>query len=200
MSDHGARFSDVRQLVQGRYEERLPYVGMLFPWSFHQKYPTLIRIFKDNVKSLTTGFDLHATLKHLLELNSHGNDVFKTLHGTSLFSPIPVNRTCAEATIEPHWCSCLDWRKVKNNSEIALKATEHVIQHINDHVIRSTAKCQILKLKSLDSASVFLPNKKLLQFKGTKIQDKRGKAEFGEAMSTGLYLISSDIHYYSKGS
>ena len=71
MSDHGARFDKVRHLVQGRYEERLPYLGMLFPKRFQQRYPQLMEIFKNNMKSLTTGYDLHATLRHILELDSY---------------------------------------------------------------------------------------------------------------------------------
>ena len=188
MSDHGARFDKVRQLVQGRYEERLPYLGMLFPKYFQQKYPILMEHFKNNVKSLTTGYDLHATLRHILELDSYEDKMFKTLYGISLFNPIPVNRTCTDANIEPHFCSCLDWRKVRNNSQEAIKSTQYVVKFINDVVFNSTSKCHKINLKSVDSASVFVPNKKLLQFKGTKIEKMRGKALFGAAMSTDFVL------------
>ena len=189
MSDHGARFDKVRQLVQGRYEERLPYIGMLFPKHFQQRYPVLMENFKSNIKSLTTGYDLHATLKHILESDFYQKEMYKTLHGISLLSPIPVNRTCTDASIQPHWCSCLDWRKVRNNSDEAIRATEYVIKFINDVVFKSTSKCQNITLKSVDIALKFVPNKKLLQFKGTKIENRRGKALFGEAMSTDFVLL-----------
>ena len=85
-----------------------PYLGILFPTYFQQKYPILMKHFKNNVKSLTTGYDLHATLRHILELDSYEDKMFKTLYGISLFGPIPVNRTCIDANVEPHFCSCLD--------------------------------------------------------------------------------------------
>ena len=184
MSDHGARFDKVRQLVQGMYEERLPYIGLLFPDHFHQKYPELMKNLKGNIKALTTGFDLHATLKHMLELDTHRSEIYTTLHGLSLFSPIPANRTCVDASIDAHWCTCLDWRKVSNNSEEAIKATNHAIKVINNLVAKPTTKCHQIKLKSLLDASYYRPNQKLLQFKGTKIQNNRGKPQFGEAKST----------------
>ena len=188
MSDHGARFDKVRQLVQGRYEERLPYLGMLFPKHFQQSFPMLMKNFNNNMKLLTTGYDLHATLNHILEPDFYQKKMYKTLHGISLLSPIPINRTCADASIQPHWCSCLDWRKVRNNSDEAIGATEYVVKFINDVVFKSTSKCQKINLKSVDIALKFVPNEKLLQFKGTKIQNRRGKALFGAAMSTDFVL------------
>ena len=69
-----------------------------------------------------------------------------------------------------------------------MKAIDFVIKFINDVVFNSTSKCHKINLKSVDSASVFVPNKKLLQFTRTKIQNKRGRALFGEAMPTDFVL------------
>ncbi|XP_037947847.1 uncharacterized protein LOC119679522 [Teleopsis dalmanni] len=68
MADHGNRFDSVRATLQGKQEERLPYFSFAFPESFKQRYPKPYENFVKNADKLTTPFDVHATLKHLLKM------------------------------------------------------------------------------------------------------------------------------------
>lgn len=66
MSDHGNRFAEVRNTLQGKQEERLPFFAFVFPEWWKKKYPEAYGNFKDNTQRLVTPFDVHATLKDLL--------------------------------------------------------------------------------------------------------------------------------------
>lgn len=67
-SDHGMRFGNVRQLLTGWFEERLPFIFFSLPEWFKQAYPELVQNFKINRNRLTTPYDFHVTLKHILSL------------------------------------------------------------------------------------------------------------------------------------
>lgn len=66
MSDHGNRFAAVRNTLQGKMEERLPFFSFTFPDAFKQKYPNEFAQFVANVERLTTPFDIHATLLDII--------------------------------------------------------------------------------------------------------------------------------------
>lgn len=60
------RFSEVRSTLQGKQEERLPFFSFTFPESFKKRFPQEYKNFVQNSDRLTTPFDIHATLKHIL--------------------------------------------------------------------------------------------------------------------------------------
>lgn len=66
MSDHGNRFAEVRNTLQGKLEERLPFFSFTFPKDFKTKYTDAYAQFKQNVDRLTTPFDVHQTLVDLI--------------------------------------------------------------------------------------------------------------------------------------
>lgn len=66
MSDHGNRFAEVRNTLQGKLEERLPFFSFTFPDAFKQKYADAYAQFKQNVDRLTSPFDVHQTLVDLI--------------------------------------------------------------------------------------------------------------------------------------
>lgn len=120
MSDHGVRVSDLRQYSQGKLEERLPFFSVLMPESFQQKYPQHMRNLRLNSRKLTTPFDIHETLEDILNFDPEASTASggKSLSGAamprgmSLFRYISPNRSCEDAKIEAHWCSCLNWRDI----------------------------------------------------------------------------------------
>ena len=84
------------------------------PDSFQQNHPNEMKQLRLNSRKLTTPFDIHATLKHILNFAEPSRPL-KLPRGLSLFSHIPVNRSCHDADIEAHWCSCLDWINININ-------------------------------------------------------------------------------------
>lgn len=76
------------------------------PPSFQEKYPKEMRNLRLNSRRLTTPFDIHETLLQILNFNKSSFNRYKKKsmqRGISLFEDIPINRTCEDAHIEPHW-------------------------------------------------------------------------------------------------
>lgn len=66
MSDHGLRWGDFRATYQGLIEERQPFLYLIPPIGFGQRYPMAVRNAWSNRHKLTTPFDLYETIKDLL--------------------------------------------------------------------------------------------------------------------------------------
>lgn len=64
------RFAEVRNTLQGKLEERLPFFSFIFPESFKQRYSKEYAQFKENLHRLATPFDVHETFLDLLRMFS----------------------------------------------------------------------------------------------------------------------------------
>ncbi|CAH0726076.1 unnamed protein product, partial [Brenthis ino] len=156
VSDHGIRWGEFRSTNQGRLEERLPFVYVLTPKNFREKYNTAFNNLQLNSRRLTTPYDLHATLIDLINLEGIENSVIdrrsnKTTSKSqaySLFLPIPENRTCFQAHIDDHWCTCHKGHFLSPYSVKALGIAEKLVQSINMLLIEYT-QCAQLKLSEL---------------------------------------------------
>ena len=91
--DHGSRNDDVRNTMQGKLEERLPWLSISVPEWIEEKYPDITSALKQNQDILSTPFDLHATLHHVLTYPKEPQGE-KT---QSLFTTLSYSRTCGEA-------------------------------------------------------------------------------------------------------
>jgi len=69
----------------------------------------------------------------------------------SLLDPIPSNRSCADAYIEPHWCACLNWLPLQLNdsrySGIVLKAAQSIVNAINLATVEQRQHCAPLQVR-----------------------------------------------------
>ena len=91
--DHGSRNDDVRNTMQGKLEERLPWLSISVPEWLEDKYPEITSALKNNQHVISSPFDLHATLHHVLTYPKEPQGE-KT---QSLFTKLPHTRTCSEA-------------------------------------------------------------------------------------------------------
>lgn len=173
MSDHGNRFAEIRDTLQGKLEERLPFFSFVFPDSFKRRFPAQYRNFQTNVDRLTTPFDVHETLDDLLHLQLHGSPKkIDNSRAISLFNRIPEHRSCADAFIEPHWCSCLSWQALNDTtSEEVLRAAKAVIDTINRFTLDYRDSCHELRLDEVKWSAKLIPQKSLLHFKSNKDAD-----------------------------
>lgn len=89
----------------------------------------------------------------------------------SLFKPIPKNRTCADAYIEPHWCSCLSLKFQNTSSELVRRAANAVVDKINIYTSEERHLCHVLKLSNITWAGNLQPRQTLLQFKQNRDLD-----------------------------
>ncbi|KAI8514248.1 hypothetical protein Bbelb_085720 [Branchiostoma belcheri] len=178
-ADHGARFSGMRELLQGRLEERLPFFGIAVPPWMKETHPEIVRNLKKNEERLTTAFDFHKTLQHVLDYP--GDPASFKGHGISLFQEIPLNRTCEDASIADHWCTCLQSVPVDNRDKIVREAADFAVSYMNQLTEDHRSLCAELSLENITHAEIVKPNEKVLQF--VKSDRKYRDAIFGAKLN-----------------
>ena len=190
MSDHGARFSS--QSVQGKYEERMPYMGFRFPTSFERKYPEVMRNLRTNVHRLTTPYDIHATFLDILKYDSSVNHGDIRQRGISLLKEIPRERTCVDAGIDAHWCACLAWKTISVDDTNVKAAANAIVRLINELTAIKRNLCQSLVLNQVLSAVRYSPSDRVLRYRGSKDSDGR-VAELSGTISVAEVLYQLTI-------
>ena len=162
MTDHGARFSSLRNTYQGKLEERLPLMSIRMPPKFQTQYPTTMKKLRLNSRRLTTPFDIHETFEHLFSFHSLEPYKSKSNRSFSLFELVPENRTCAEAGVAQHWCACLDWYDISIKEPIIQQYSRAVIDFLNTFVSDHKQDCATLSLLRINKASQLNINSHLL--------------------------------------
>ncbi|XP_045513193.1 uncharacterized protein LOC123707312 [Pieris brassicae] len=160
VSDHGIRWGNIRATKQGRLEERLPFVHILVPPSFKDKYREAYVNLKLNSRRLTTPFNIHSTLNDLVDLKGIENssiqlrklETYWNDRNISLFLPIPSNRTCSMADIDDHWCTCHRGRRISITSSEAVEAAARIIEELNK-LLNNYEMCARLKLAEILDAT-----------------------------------------------
>ena len=150
---------------------------------------------------LTTPFDMYATIRHLMNLNTN-----KTQYrfGRSLLSHIdPMNRTCESAGIKSHWCPCLQTMNINVTNSKVVDIAERVVEFMNMLLCKVTEtcdKCSSLTLKKVIKAGRRTTKKELRGFSG-----KRGKRTkviyevmFEVAPSGGLFETTVRVTFDSN--
>ncbi|XP_024890478.1 uncharacterized protein LOC112466554 [Temnothorax curvispinosus] len=170
MSDHGHRFADIRNTLQGKQEERLPFFSFIFPPWFKQAHPQAYANFVYNTQYLTSPFDIHKTLENILDFDTP-KDGDRRQRAISLFDKVPLDRTCADAFIEPHWCACLGWKEVSIDDTNVVAAANYFVQFLNGYTEDHHDICAILHLDEILWAAKLIPTKGLLNFRKSGDQD-----------------------------
>ena len=164
--DHGIRFSGMRKTIQGKLEERLPFISITLPEWFKEKYPDLYSNLVHNSKILTTPFDVYATFRHILSYPGYPASEITT--GQSLFSKIDGgNRTCENAGVEEHWCPCLNLEEISTDDPMIKKSAEFVVNFMNSLMSKNShleKLCHKLVLKRINSAFRDMPSEKVQYF------------------------------------
>ncbi|CAF3375943.1 unnamed protein product [Rotaria socialis] len=198
MTDHGARFSSLRNTYQGKLEERLPFVSMRMPKQFQEKYPHLMHNLRLNSHRLTTPFDLHETFQHLFEFHSPDAYQSKTNRSYSLFQLIPENRTCLQADVEQHWCSCLDWNNISIHEPIIKEFGQQAIKFLNYFLSDAKNQCAKLNLHRIHRANQLKTNEDLLKFIDSSDKDGRVPRFRNNSLANSLFknLTLNQTKYY----
>ena len=151
--DHGARWgghSFRSNTKQGRLEEFNPFYSMILPPGFKMEYKDMYENIQANTGALTSHFDVHWTLKHILsypEIEKNPN------FGQSLFTKIdPKTRTCKQAGIPSKYCFCLKTKKISHDTaqakSLAQKALKFINKKISDQPVPKKL-CAELTLKNV---------------------------------------------------
>ena len=163
--DHGSRATAFRATNQGQLEERLPMMTLTLPPSFHKRFPEKINNLKRNSHVLTTPYDIHVTLKHLLSIHQ---PPIQHKYGRSLFTNIvALNRACMEVGTPQSFCICRKFEKIEHDNElinqIALKMVETINEKIHSNTM-TTEKCESLRLGNITKASRLINNKEARKY------------------------------------
>uniref|UniRef100_A0A182WHQ3 Uncharacterized protein n=1 Tax=Anopheles minimus TaxID=112268 RepID=A0A182WHQ3_9DIPT len=199
-SDHGLRFGPVRMLLTGWLEERLPFNFIWLPDWFREEHPEIVQALKINRNRLTNPYDLHATLKHVLELSGRIDNLPGPLscpNCQSIFVEAPWNRSCEETAIESHWCTCANFQPIDKRSPMVQRAIAFVIDYVNrdleDHRNSTTSNyaCATLSLGSITLAKMAHEPKGTLPYKDYLLIFE-GKPGGGKFESTVRYYQERD--------
>ncbi|XP_029164333.1 uncharacterized protein LOC114935626 [Nylanderia fulva] len=165
MSDHGMRWGDFRQTYQGKIEDSLPFVFIVLPRWWREKFPLAWGNLRRNSHSLTTPFDLHETLTDLLNPHTLRESFLKRRiktqaaspisRGISWFLPVPDIRTCDMAHIANHWCMCHTSNTVAWNDTGLQDSVSFLVRELND-MLSNYPLCATLNLKLIKDAKVWL--------------------------------------------
>lgn len=225
MSDHGIRWGSFRKTYQGMMEERLPLLIALYPLWMEQKYPEAMKNLETNAKRLSTPYDIHATLLDLLDLSKLSsqqlmkrtaelNDPDMSMpRSISLFLPFPKTRTCENAYIASHWCSCHQYQELPTNDGRVQRAARYVVKLINDR-LKYHSQCRVLYLNSIADAKLASPHHNIIKELETndysiditlRLQTKPGLGLFESTVrmtsfNTALTGTISRINLYSSQS
>ena len=165
LGDHGSRYGPLRESIQGKIEERLPFLSMTLPDRMLKEFPDLIDSLRRNTELLTSHFDLFATFKHILSYPSLPSGV---KFGNSLFSILnETRRTCENIGVPERWCPCLEFQEMNTSDRFARKVAERTVSHINGLISKrkeTEKKCSKLELDTIVSVRKKIPNKRVQNY------------------------------------
>ncbi|KAH7948203.1 hypothetical protein HPB52_019331 [Rhipicephalus sanguineus] len=153
ISDHGLRFGGPRRTEMGRIEDLTPSFFLALPKHFLEKHPEAAVHLQVNQRRLITSYDVHATLLTLAELPRFEPVV--TDSGISLFRGISPHRTCANASVPPDFCACVDSRSSPADPEDVRRLADATMAYINS-AVRSAFpdKCIEWRLAEVEEVSL----------------------------------------------
>ncbi|KAI6238905.1 hypothetical protein M3Y99_00648300 [Aphelenchoides fujianensis] len=150
LGDHGQRISPIRGSYAGRVEERMPLLAAFLPAKFRAAHPDKWRQFVANANRFTSHYDVHETLRELLRLD----DARRRPVGASLFRPLPVNRSCTEARVPLHHCTC---QERLNESLVPLKIRDEMLAGLREHVRATAARLECVRRVDVERPTAFTP-------------------------------------------
>ena len=120
---------------------------MLFPPWFKNTYEKTWQTLKMNQARLTNNYDVHLTMRDILDENfmESGNPKASSGYGQSLFTEISSNRTCEAAGIPQHYCACQSSREVSVTDNEVVKVAQLFIDYINN-LLTNNPECAQLNL------------------------------------------------------
>ncbi|XP_017076103.2 uncharacterized protein LOC108111215 isoform X3 [Drosophila eugracilis] len=159
-ADHGTRFGELTTLKEGFLEERLPMMFIYLPPWFRETYPSYAQALELNQHRLSSNYDLHNTLKHIVEIGGipDGPELPKSFDCPtcqSLFYPLPEDRTCSQAGIVDHWCTCEPYLLLKDQ-EWTEPIAHSVIDRMNEYFVQKNLSklCSNLTLNYIHKTEI----------------------------------------------
>lgn len=145
----------------GYHESRLPFMYFSIPPSLQLKDENgkaigdaqIRQILRLNARRLTSHFDVHATLRHLLLQRPPLAQTAVEPYGRSLFTAIPLNRTCGEAGIPDEFCLCNPFTELTNSATVNALAN-FMVDLLNQKLHDYADRCVPLTLGGVLQAKI----------------------------------------------
>lgn len=159
-SDHGFRFGKIRYTYSGWLEERLPFIYLWIPKAFRNKYPVSYNNLLENSNKLTTPYDLYMTLQDIIQIANKTYKIQPSLacpKCKSLFEQVDNERSCNDAAISQHHCTCMGHFYIDPNSQLVKKATYFALDKLRSTInsfAEGPSKCSIYDLKHIISSGI----------------------------------------------
>ena len=150
-ADHGPRWGAIMQTYVGKMEGKLPMMYIALPDAFRAQHPNLIANLQFNSDLLTNAFDMHKTLLHILDIDQEPK-VDLSLYGQSLFTKIPLSRSCKSAGVQMEFCTCLHEKKLNTNESVIVQAARFLVNRMNADLKTYEHICHALELINITSA------------------------------------------------
>ncbi|XP_030561557.1 uncharacterized protein LOC115763223 [Drosophila novamexicana] len=148
---HGQHKGPLMDLSSSFLEERLPMLHIYLPPWYRKQYPTVGHALDVNRRRLSSTVDLHLTIKALLLQVRPSLRFEKTCQDCkSLLEVIPDKRSCKDAWVQDHWCSCEPYTQEPITESIEILA-KTIVYRINQFIFSTnyTMQCYHLELKSV---------------------------------------------------
>ncbi|XP_017109366.3 uncharacterized protein [Drosophila bipectinata] len=171
MSDHGMRWGKFRHTFQGMIEDSQPLLSVLYPKWMRETYPQAIQNLHSNAHSLMTTYDLYATMKHVLDIESLQDESIqkmskdlwdlkgnRTPRAVSLFLPIPPWRNCISSHIKKKFCLCHRQVSIPPTDRISKQSAQLIVDSINK-MLEEYAMCIPLQLDFILSVHFEVPER-----------------------------------------
>ncbi|XP_052777656.1 uncharacterized protein LOC128214974 [Mya arenaria] len=182
-SDHGMRFGKIRETYIGKLEERLPFMYVVLPKWLTRNYPFLKTNLQTNAHRLTTPFDVYETLVDILHFDGKEKEVPSESRGASWFREVPNTRSCDQAGILPHWCTCLHHEKLEVQDDVVVKASLLLLSEITRELEGYKDICEQLSLHYIREATRLVESDDVLRFVAREHTTNEGHV-FGETTKT----------------
>ncbi|EDW63236.1 uncharacterized protein [Drosophila virilis] len=169
---HGQHKGPLMELSSSFLEERLPMLHIYLPPWYRKQYPKVGKALDVNRRRLSSTVDLHLTIKKLLLQVQPGISYqLPCASCKTLFEILPVNRSCNDAAIPSHCCSCEPHTRVPKS--VAVKAMAKLVVYRIRQYLRMNnydGQCYRLELRNLLRAY----RKQYLDAKGNEVKSDDG--------------------------
>lgn len=176
LSDHGFRIGGASLTHIGRAENNSPWLMMHVPKRVLEKYPWVHKSLEENTQRLVTAYDIHETIHNILNnkalVKRYGPPISSSLVPRSLFTPIPHDRTCAEAGIDGKYCTCIDKVNVSASTPLAQSLALKLVESLNEILRNYSNQCAKLTLHNVTEVSVIYSNSDQLNIPEKQRQKK----------------------------
>lgn len=149
-----------RETFNGMVEERTPFLFLIMPPWFKEKYPAVAKNLNHNQERLTSPFDIYATMLDILYFQSTSANipnVNASVSGISLFQKISAGRTCSDAGVQLHYCLCRNMKITNISSELVNFLSIKIMNRLESIIFPVRNSCVLLNLGQVMSSYVLHP-------------------------------------------